>query len=214
MYERLRFYPIKNKEKKEMSQQYSLQWPIGWKRTNYPDYSRFSPGTVATESNEVIHQLDLLGATECISSNMQYKPNGMPYSRQQRLADTGVAVYFKLNGNEQCIPCDKWTTLEDNLRAIWKTIEALRGIERWGAKEMVNAAFRGFKALPETIIMGEYTAKAWWEVLQVSQTANWDVIEAAYKRLLHKVHPDKGGSSFAFQQVREAFKQAKESKES
>jgi len=96
------------------------------------------------------------------------------------------------------------------LRAVWKTIEALRGIERWGAKEMVNAAFRGFKALPETIIMGEHTARAWWEVLQVSQTADWDVIDAAYKRLLHKVHPDKGGSDFAFQEVQSAYRQAKE----
>jgi hypothetical protein len=193
------------------AQTFPLQWPMGWKRTQYPELSRFSPGSVSTESYEVIHQLEMLGATNIvISSNMQYKPDGTPYARQQRLADTGVAVYFKMNGNEQCIPCDKWTTPEDNLRAIAKTIEALRGIERWGAKEMVNAAFRGFKALPETIIMGEHTARAWWEVLQVSQSADMDVIEAAYKRLLHKAHPDKGGSEFAFQELQNAYKQAKE----
>jgi DnaJ-domain-containing protein 1 len=192
---------------------YPLQWPMGWKRIQYPELSRFSPNSVSSESYEVVHQLEMLGATNVvISSNMQYKDDGMPYSRQQRLADTGVAVYFKLNGNDQCIPCDKWTTLEDNLRAIAKTIEALRGIERWGAKEMVNAAFRGFKALPETIIMGEHTSRAWWEVLQVSQTADMDVIDAAYKRLLHKAHPDKGGSDFAFRELQEAYKQAKENR--
>jgi hypothetical protein len=186
-------------------------WPMGWKRMQFPDMSRFSPGSVTSESYDVVHQLELLGATNVvISSNMQYRPDGMPYARQQRLANTGVAVYFKLNGQDQCIPCDKWTKLEDNLRAIWKTIEALRGIERWGAKEMVNAAFRGFKALPETIIMGEHTARAWWEVLQVSQTADMDVIEAAYHRLLHKAHPDKGGTDFAFQELQNAFMQAKE----
>jgi DnaJ-domain-containing protein 1 len=124
--------------------------------------------------------------------------------------DPGVAVYFRLNGEQQCIPCDKWSSVPDNLHAIELTISALRGLERWGAKEMVNAAFRGFKALPETIIMGEHTARAWWEVLQVSQNADWEVIEAAYKRLLHKVHPDKGGSDFAFQELQNAFKQAKE----
>ena len=75
---------------------------------------------------------------------------------------------------------------------------------------MVNAAFRGFKALPETIIMGEHTSRAWYEVLQVSQAADWDVVKIAYKRLLHKVHPDKGGSDFAFQELQAAFRQAKE----
>jgi uncharacterized protein with HEPN domain len=195
------------------AQTYPLQWPMGWKRTQYPEMSRFSPGSVSSESYEVIHQLEMLGATNIvISSNMQYKADGVPYARQQRLADTGIAIYFKLNSNEQCIPCDKWTTLEDNLRAIAKTIEALRGIERWGAKEMVNAAFRGFKALPETIIMGEHTARAWWEILQVSPNADMDVIEAAYKRLLHKAHPDKGGSDFAFQELQYAFNQAKEAR--
>lgn len=197
-----------------MTPQYPLQWPIGWKRTHYPETSHFKPGSAYAESYEVMHQLELLGATNIVvSSNMQYRADGMPYARQGNIRDTGVAVYFKLNGNEQCIPCDKWTTVEDNLRAIAKTIEALRGIERWGAKEMVNAAFRGFKALPETIIMGEHTSRAWWEVLQVSQNADWDVIEAAYKRLLHKVHPDKGGSDFAFQEVQTAFQRAKEAKQ-
>jgi DnaJ domain len=184
---------------------------MGWKRTQSPDYSKFKPGSVYSEALETIHQLELLGATDVtISSNMQYRADGMPHARQSYIRDTGVAVYFKLNGSDQCIPCDKWATIEDNLRAVWKTIEALRGIERWGAKEMVNAAFRGFKALPETIIMGEHTARAWWEVLQVSQTADWDVVDAAYKRLLHKVHPDKGGSDFAFQEVQSAYRQAKE----
>lgn len=78
---------------------------------------------------------------------------------------------------------------------------------------MVKAAFRGFKALPETIIMGEHTARAWWEILQVSQDTDMDVIEAAYKRLLHKAHPDKGGSEQQFMEVQEAFRQAKEARQ-
>ncbi len=42
------------------------------------------------------------------------------------------------------------------------------------------------------------------------QTADMDVIEAAFRRLLHKAHPDKGGSDFAFQELQNTFKQAKE----
>jgi len=159
-----------------------------------------------------LRELALLGASNVvISTNIELRRDGLPYSKQLRAnEDPGVAVYFTLNGEQQCIPCDKWTTIADNMQAIRKTIEALRGLDRWGAKEMVNAAFRGFKALPEAIIMGEHTSRAWWEVLQVSQNADMDVIEAAYKRLLHKAHPDKGGSDFAFQELQEAFRQAKE----
>lgn len=40
-----------------------------------------------------------------------------------------------------------------------------------------------------------------------------DMIEAAYMRLLHKVHPDKAGSNVAFQELQNAFRQAKEVKQ-
>lgn len=190
---------------------YPLHWPPAWPRVKYQERARFDT-TFASARNNLLRELSLLGATNVvISSNIELRRDGLPYANARQPEDVGIAVYFTLNGEQQCIPCDKWTRTEDNLQAIRKTIEALRGLERWGAKEMVNAAFRGFKALPETIIMGEHTARAWWEVLQVSQTADMDVIEAAYKRLLHKVHPDKGGTAFAFQEVQNAFKQAKES---
>lgn len=61
------------------------------------------------------------------------------------------------------------------MRAIEKTIEALRGLERWGAKEMVNAPFRGFKALPASV-----TATLARSV-EVSPTAGPDIIRAAYR---------------------------------
>ncbi len=190
---------------------YPLQWPAGWRRAEASEYSRFGSYSFEVARKEVLHQLDLLDATSVvISSNLKLRQDGYPYSGQRQPEDVGIAVYFKLNSENQCIPCDKWHKVEDNLRAISKTIDALRGIERWGAKEMVNAAFRGFKALPETIIMGAGTARVWHEVLEVSPQASFDVIEAAYKRLLHKVHPDKGGSEAEFTEVQTAFKQAKE----
>src|SRR5258708_5057688 len=163
------------------AQQYPLQWPMGWKRTQNPLDARFKLG-LHQAMRHLLSELDLLGAINVVvSSNLQVRRDGMPLADQREPKDSGVAVYFQLNGQDQCIPCDKWYYVRDNIRAVGLTVEALRGLERWGAKEMVNAAFRGFKALPETIIMGEHTARAWWEVLQVSQTADWDVIDAAYK---------------------------------
>lgn len=187
---------------------YPLQWPASWPRTNTPNPARFQT-SFARARNQLMRELDLLGATDIIiSSNIELRRDGLPYANQRQPEDVGIAVYFKLDGEDQCVPCDKWTRTEDNMQAIRKTIEALRGLDRWGAKEMVNAAFRGFKALPEAIIVGEHTARAWWEVLEVSQDASPEIIKAAYKQLLHKAHPDKGGSDWAFQELQKAYQEA------
>lgn len=191
-----------------MTDAYPLQWPPSWPRTERPTWSRFE-ATQAKAQRGIIRELRLLGATNIvISTDIPLRRDGLPYSGRRAPEDQGVAVYFTLNGNQQCIPCDKWRTIAENMRAIEKTIEALRGLERWGAKEMVNAAFRGFKALPESIIMGEHTARAWWEVLEVSQEASPDVIRAAYKSLLHTRHPDKGGSQWEFEELQKAYREA------
>lgn len=191
-----------------MRPSYPLMWPAGWQRTQDPQWSKFKPASAYSECYGVTHQLELLGADDVvITSNMQYRTDGLPYQRQPNITDTGVAVYFKLNGDEECIPCDKWQKVEENLHAIALTIEALRGLERGGAKDMVNAAFRGFKALPASIIMGAGQPRAWHEVLQVSSSADQDVIKAAYRKLAAKYHPDniETGDSIKFEEVRRAY---------
>ena len=95
------------------------------------------------------------------------------------------------------------------MRAIEKTIGALRGLERWGAKEMVNAAFRGFKALPESVIVTPYTKRPWHEVLEVSPTASTETVKAAYRSMLFKHHPDQGGDPITFQEIQDAYNEYK-----
>lgn len=191
-----------------MIDNYPLYWPPGWPRTEDPQRARFNTSGESAR-NILFNELRLLGATNIvISSNAQLRRDGLPYVGQ-RLDDCGVAVYFDLNGENQCVPCDKWSRLDDNIQAVRKTIEALRGLERWGAKEMVNAAFRGFKALPGAIEVGEATVRVWWEVLQVDPKADWEVISSAFRQLAKKTHPDSGGNSYAFQEVQRAFKEAK-----
>lgn len=192
---------------------YPLQWPAHWPRTQHPLFSQFQT-SLSEASTNLFRQLELMGATNIvINSNMQLRPDGRPYARQQTIDDTGVAVYFTLNGEQQCIPCDKWMKLEENVQAIRKTVEALRGLERWGAKEMVNAAFRGFKALPENVIVTPYTVRPWHEVLEVLPTASFDVIQAAYKRLLLRHHPDQGGDVVKFQELKQAYDQARKERD-
>lgn len=192
---------------------YPLAWPAHWPRSDYPVHSQFKNPSVVSARRLVLSELDRLGASDVvISSNMELNRDGWPSARQRRMNDTGVAVYFKLNGEERCIPSDKYITVEDNLHAVGRTIEALRSLERWGTGQIMEAAFRGFKALPAAGDATVSSQRVWHEVLQVSPGADIDIIEAAYKRLLHKVHPDKGGSIAQFQEVQDAWKQAQESK--
>lgn len=186
--------------------QYPLAWPAAWRRTQDPEWSRFKPGSPFAEASELQHELGRLGARNVIiSSNMQYRADGIPYARQS-VNDTGIAVYFKLDGEDQCIPCDKWKLLEENLRAITKTIEALRGLDRWGAKDMVSAAFRGFKALPSTVIVTR-PHRSWSVVLDVDENANALEVKQAYRNALKLHHPDAGGDNDDFAEVQRAYKE-------
>ncbi|HGG04708.1 MAG TPA: hypothetical protein ENK28_04565 [Aliiroseovarius sp.] len=80
------------------------------------------------------------------------------------------------------------------MRAIGKTLEALRGIDRWGTAEFLNQAFQGFTALPPPDQMSDIivppTQKQWWQVLGVSQDCPLVVAEGAYKALCR----DRGGA--------------------
>lgn len=183
---------------------YPLTWPPMWPRTDDPQYSRFET-TITRARNGVIRELDLLGATDItISSNAELTRSGEISARQRRIDDTGVAVYFRLDGDQRVIPCDKWVRIEENLRAIELTINALRGIERWGAREIMTAAFAGFAALPASS-----AGDAWWEVLGVPPTATIAEIDAAYRRLAKQTHPDAGGSAGQFSRIAAAHHDAR-----
>ena len=183
---------------------FPLLWPIGWPRCQTPKPSPFFTDLVAAR-NGVYRELRLLKAQDVvISSNAVLTLDGRIAARQPRIPDTGVAVYFTLDGEQRCIPCDKWWSIEDNLRAVEKTINALRGIERWGASEMVSAAFQGFQALPAST-----DGASWWRVLEVAPDASEVEIEQAYRRLVKVHHPDRGGDDERFHQLQTAYGQAK-----
>ena len=45
----------------------------------------------------------------------------------------------------------------------------------------------------------------YYELLQVPNFSNEDTIKSSYKTLMLKHHPDKGGDSSLFQQIKEAY---------
>lgn len=129
--------------------------------------------------------------------------------------DPGVVAYFKWRDQtapysapliDMAIPCDRWAHIEDNVLAIAKTIDAMRGIERWGAKHMIKAIFTGFKALPAS------ASRDWWAVLGVARAESIENCNTAYRRLATERHPDRGGSHEAFVELNAAWDSCKKEK--
>jgi len=139
----------------------------------------------STARDSLMHEIRLLGGTRpVLSTNIPLRRDGLPYAHQPQPADRGVAVYFTLKAMPMCFCCDRWDSVTDNMQAIRKTIEALRGIERWGTGDMVRQAFAGFVALP---------GNSPWDVLGLKPGAGPAEIETAYREKAKRYHPDKGG---------------------
>lgn len=193
-----------------MTEAFPLSWPIGRGRTSQylRKHAPFKT-TPGRARDELLHQLKLLGANNIvISSNVAtYRRGGndIPYADQSAAKDDpGVAVYYAWKSEQYSLCCDKYNTVMDNMQALMKTVDAIRGIERWGTGEMMKAAFAGFKALPE-----QTTGTPWWDVLQCRPDASEDVIRAQYKRLAMDYHPDKNdGDSSKFIILQQAYQQA------
>lgn len=186
-----------------VAEAYPLYWPEGWKRSKYREHSRFKTGFGAAR-NLLFAELERMGARKIILSTcVPLRNDGLPRANvRPDGGDSGVAVYFQRNGKDMVFACDKYRETCDNIYAIAKTIDAMRGIERWGASDMMERAFAGFKAL------AAQNERRWWDVLEVRPDATTDVIEANFRRLLRDRHPDAGGSHEAMTELNVARQQA------
>ncbi len=179
---------------------YPLCWPEVMPRTKNPKRSNFK-GSFADIRDGLLREIYLLGGKlPIISSNIPLKRDGMPYAGQKEPNDSGVAVYFQLKGKPMMFACDKYNLVKDNMRAIQKTIEAMRGIERWGVSEALERVFTGFEALP--------APKKWWDILSVSKEATKSEIKKAYQDLAKKHHPDHGGDPAQMSEINVAYQKA------
>lgn len=186
-----------------MIEAYPLYWPEGWKRCNYPQGSQFNC-TFGKARAGLINEICRLGGSDIIlSTNIPLRQDGLPYASAREPDDSGVAVYFKHKGNDMVFACDKYVLAWENMVAIRKTIEAIRGIERWGASDMMERAFRGFIAI-------EDGSSEWRSILEIGESNSLHDAEQNYKRLRSRYHPDKdGGDRNMFIQLQKAIEQAR-----
>lgn len=185
-----------------MTQAYPLAWPEGWPRTGAGLRERWPaspPPAVAKALAEVQDELRRLGVTNVVlSSNVSLGA--------ENPSDPGVVAYGLYQKQQIAIPCDRWSTVGGNLRAIARTIEAMRGMERWGAKHMIMAMFQGFVALPSA----GPGQRHWREVLDFVGIDKPDrgALEIHRRSLAMKAHPDRGGSTDRMAEINAAFDQA------
>lgn len=211
-----------------MTTAYPLSWPVNWPRTpaSKREPARFH-GTTATrlEGGGIWRQktdlsisaavkrlwgeLQRLGVPDAsivLSTNVQLRLDGLPRSDQRRIDDPGAAVYFKLKGKDRVLACDRWMTVADNIAAVAKHIEAIRGIERWGVGT-IEQAFMGYAALPAP---GMASKRPWRAVLNVGATITLAEAESAYRRRLSEAHPDRGGTHEQATELNAAIAEARE----
>lgn len=183
-----------------MPEAYPLSWPYAWPRhKGVRTRARFSSTGIGKSGYRHATDLQLTDALDrlesevsklrasdtLISSNLQLRLDGKPRINQAAPGDPGVAVYFKLNGQERVLACDRWDRVEGNIAAIAAHIGALRGQERWGVGS-IEQAFRGYTALPAP---GQDRGGGWRKTLGLDGLGDFPLaqIESRYKQLA-KLH--------------------------
>jgi hypothetical protein len=190
---------------------FPLCWPAGFKRTPSHLRSRAKfQQTLERAQNKLHDELRRLGARDVIvSTNVPLRRDGGIYAtwnNGRQPDDTGVAVYFTRKGKQQVMACDTWGKLHENLYAIALSVEAMRGLARWGVSDILERAFTGFAALPSSVV----TPRDWREVLGCPDAITLEDANEAYKRARSKAHPDNGGSSEQFHAINAAWAQAEQ----
>lgn len=202
---------------------FPLDWPEGWKRTKVDDRakSRFGVrggGQVSFSAARqfMLEELKRLGAANVVlTSDLPVRNDGLPYATSTREIDSAIAVWFMLpddNGthHERVFACDRWRTHAENMQAIGKTVEAMRGLSRWGAGDVVQRAFTGFAALPPGptgTIPPAPTKRPWRAVLGdpklyasvwpagLDASDELALAKSRHRKIIAVHHPDAGGDA-------------------
>ncbi len=193
-------------------ERFPLSWPLAQPRTRARRSSQFKVGYDQT-LRELSDELERVGAASVVvSSNMELRADGMPRAGRHAPGDPGVAVYFtrpmrlasgKTERRPFVVACDGFTSVAENLRAIAKTLEAMRAIERWGSAQLADRAYSGFSALPPAP-----SERPWHEILGVAKDVTNEALRERWHEIARLYHPDIGGDETAFKVCSEAWARA------
>jgi DnaJ domain len=192
-----------------MIHHYPLQWPPDWPRYKGLQVSGGFQVPYDQAIRELARALDKLGAeTAYIATDQELRVDGSP-RRDRHPGSPAAALFFERKGKQLCIPCDRFNSVRDNVRAIGLTLEDINHMERYGTSQMVEATLSGFAALPANA-GNSVGPRSWHEVLQVAPDADETIIRVAYRNLASRYHPDNPhtGDEKKFLEVQRAFTEA------
>lgn len=212
---------------------FPLSWPFGWKRmapgqrkrasfsrreTVYSDqpggssWSRRRDMTVSEACDRIFAELSRMGVQAgnvVVSTNVQTRLDGRPYSNRGDPEDPGAAVYWRTKQGDKVMAIDRYDRVADNLAAIAATLDAMRAIERHGGAAILDRAFTGFTALPSP----EAAAVPPWRTILGLPGDSKPTLELAkerYRRRAKETHPDYGGNATEFNLVQIAWEMAQQ----
>lgn len=181
--------------------EYPLQWLPQQARTKNPARARFGNHSASRAGDKLVLELERLGAKQCvISSNLEQRQRGDGFYANQRVEDAGVVVYFDLKGKGKAMGCDRWDRPEHNLWALYLSVQAIRGLERWGGSEFLDGLFEGFKALPAPD--GVVCASPQW----FADCDTKEMLKDRRRHLVKELHPDVGGDASQFEEMQRQYK--------
>ena len=201
----------------------AIDWkvvPIDWrgprtvKRKPSPFRASWSQ-TVALLHRELVH----LGATDILLQlavrDRDIRLDGWVRANASP-SDPGVVLTFESRDyGALSYPCDRFTSWQDNVRAIALALEALRKVDRYGVTRR-GEQYRGWKALPpgrgtipvQTPLAAVNTlaGRAGLTVMAGEVLASPAMGRALYRAAARAAHPDKGGSREAWDAVELAWR--------
>lgn len=187
---------------------FPLSWPAHQRRTlpGMHRDCRFKPVSYGRANREVQAEVNRLGgANALLTSNVPVRRDGAPHDDGDP-NDPGVALYFQMDRRPMVIACDSYPRAWMNAKAIAKTIEAMRAIDRFGSTQMFEQALGGFAQLPAA----RPTEPPWWETLGLQHGATLAQVEEQHTRLALAHHPDVGGDAEHMARINRARDVARE----
>lgn len=174
--------------------------------------------TLSQTINELDAELTMIGARDAAIevdvSPRDLRRDGWLYSDARAASPGAVLYYTDAQGQAVTMPCDTFTSMSANLRAIFLTIHNLRLVDTYGVTKG-GQQFRGFTALPSSTNVLAMTPLGAAEFL-VRATGmegrhavpalltDSNVARDALRSARRTHHPDSGGHHDVFLRVQEA----------
>lgn len=180
-------------------------WPVTARR-------RVSPFTASLSSTAAALRVELrhLQARDTVLRldvpESGIRLDGAPYARATP-GIPAIVLQFDTPTGPLAFPCDRFTTWQDNLRAVTLSLEALRRVDRYGVTMHAEqyAGFRAIEAPRSAAAFGSSREAVDYLASAAGVSSLGLTVRELERRAMRATHPDTGGDPEQFARVRAAL---------